>query len=360
MNLSEMDALADWVYQHVVRLGLVERYDGLLHKFREMSKGEPSSFREETEELEYRFRLIEEQMVGLNQSQLEILRAFGIEPYIGRKGLIKLEDLLFREGLNIDEVKEELSAAIRRLSEGLKRIANIQTALDGVNLKGPEYSSEESIIRIYFAGGAGIKNIVDLKTWGNKWHEIGRGIAMAHDKAPESVRITGAGQGSLYIELAAFSAFALTIARASKTISEALKNYYEAMKFRAEANRIYNEDEDVQKLLEQKEKEIHESIVEKVVSTIKEQIQSEREITQDALKPLDYAVRNLVSFYEGGGDLEFINAQLMSAENEEQGTTFFELTREIRMLREQTKLLEHDSQNQQPKENPDSTNDDAD
>jgi hypothetical protein len=60
-----------------------------------------------------------------------------------------------------------------------------------------------------------MSNVADFRKWGTFWFEIGRGVAMAHNAAPEEIKIVGATKGSIIIELAVVSDIAVTISQSN-------------------------------------------------------------------------------------------------------------------------------------------------
>jgi hypothetical protein len=91
------------------------------------------------------------------------------------------------------------------------------------------------LVRVAFTHEASISNVVDLKTWSNIWHDIGRGIAMIHDAPPEEIQVVGASRGSVVLDLAVAYGIAATI---SKIILEALKVTEKVLDIRKKAEEI--------------------------------------------------------------------------------------------------------------------------
>ena len=127
----------------------------------------------------------------------------------GEAAVGRIEDFLFRNALDIATVLGRVEEALRAVQDGCRKSDEIKASLEDCVPSETELP-DEILIRVSFTNAASISNIVDLKRWSREWHDIARGIAMAHGASPESIRVVGAGKGSIVVDLAVIYAIAKT------------------------------------------------------------------------------------------------------------------------------------------------------
>lgn len=69
-------------------------------------------------------------------------------------------------------------------------------------IKKPRVSADSFLLTISFTHAASITNVVELKRWAGNLHDIMRGIVMASNNAPETVKLLRTSPGSVIIDLA--------------------------------------------------------------------------------------------------------------------------------------------------------------
>ena len=199
-------------------------------------------------------------------------------------------------------------------------------------------------MRVGFTGLATMANIKDFKNWGNIWYEIGWGIAIAHNLSPEDVKI----EGSIIIELVVVAAIATT---ASRIIISALKVAEKVLDIRKKAEEIRGlklKNEQLANDIEKEAEEEKKSGIEEVTANAVKQLKLKKEGEGDKVKALDTAVKDLVSFIEKGGVIDFVLPK--NEEKPEEGTEreYDDLRiafQEIRRIENKLAWLEHkDSQ----------------
>lgn len=220
MNVSELFDLTTWIDEYVDQADIVSKYSNVQEALQRYAQPNEvgSSFEEDKESL---FEAIQAApLLSLSKDQLTFLESLGIAPYLGIAGRKYLEDLLFRNVIDVATSAEKVQEIVTSLQSGLIKAKKIQEGLSEC-VTPEEYEEKgEVLIRVSFAGNASLVNVTDFKEWGKVWYEIGRGIAMAHDKTPEDIRIVGATKGSIIIELAVLASIAGTT---SFIIMEGLK-----------------------------------------------------------------------------------------------------------------------------------------
>ena len=168
---------------------------------------------------------------------------------------------------------------------------------------------------------------------------------MAHNASPEDVKIVGATKGSLIIELATIIKIATT---ASVIILAALKVAEKVLDIRKKAEEIRNMKLINKKLASNMEKEAENEKtvgIEKISADIIIKLKLKRDSEGDKINALDKAVKNLVSFIESGGEVDFIIPEEEVESDEKEGATpnygNLRVTfQEIRQLETKIKLLE--------------------
>jgi hypothetical protein len=64
-------------------------------------------------------------------------------------------------------------------------------------------SDGEASLRVTFQGDASISDMAKLNHWAKTWFSISRGFALATHRSPEDIRISGAGNGSIFFDIIA-------------------------------------------------------------------------------------------------------------------------------------------------------------
>jgi len=220
----------------------------------------------------------------------------------------------------------------------------IKAGLEEIVLEEEYESEDEVLIRVSFTGQATMSNVTDFKNWGNIWHEIGRGIAMAHNASPEDVKIIGATNGSIIIELATFAGIATTT---SGIILAALKVTEKVLDIKLKAEEIKNLKLKNRKLATDMEKEAEnekKTGIEEISADIVKQLKLKPDTEGDKITALKKAVKNLVNFIESGGEVDFVIPEIAESDEDEAISSNYGNLRityqEIRQLEAKIKLLE--------------------
>lgn len=248
---------------------------------------------------------------GLTNEQERMLSKLEISHYIGSEGVANLENLLFRNSLDIATATAEVNTIHSKLDQAIRKSDQLKVnlaSLVDVDEDDPD-EDDQVIMRVHFQNDVSLNNLTDLKKLGNIWWEIGRGIAMAHDKAPEDVKIVGAQKGSIIIELAVIAAIATTT---STIILSALKVADRVLTIRKKAEEIKALKLGNQKLEAELDKEADKEKKEGLESITKE-ISVSLNINQNGdgekLKVLEKSVKNLIEFVEKGGEVDFYSPE---------------------------------------------------
>jgi hypothetical protein len=349
MNVSELFGLTEWVSREIEKPGIVKKYQDLhaiLNKNAQPNQ-QKTPFSSQHTVLTEALKSVP--LASLTKDQLLFLRDLGIADAVGPEGVEQLEDILYKNSLDIATATQKLSEIFNRLSNGIGKSNNIKVGLTGCVVEEEYEADGEILMRVSFAGNAAMSNVTDFKKWGNSWYEIGRGIAMAHDAAPEDVKIIGATKGSVILELAVVAGIATTV---SGIILSALKVAEKVLEIQKKAeelrglklsNKLLAGEVDAAAGAEK------ETGIKKIITATLKQIglaeTTDKGITNgDKVSALKKAVTNLVDFIEFGGEVDFIIPDEETEGNEDNSVTpkYGNLRvcfQEIRQLESKLKLL---------------------
>jgi len=348
MNVSELYDLTYWIDEEIVNTEIPEKYQQLHQILHQNSQpnNQNQPFESQKDDLLKAIKAVP--LTQLTKEQLVFLRALGIAQAVGKEGTRTIEDVLYRNVLDIATSVNKIQQIHQKLKEGIKTSNQIKTGLNEC-IAPEEYEiDKEVMIRVTFTGNATMSNVSDFKKWGNTWHEIGRGIAMAHNAAPEDIRIIGATKGSVTIELATSPEIAITT---SMIILFALELAQKILDIRKKAEEIKNlqlQNKQLAKDIKKEATKAKQAGVDQICERLMVELTIEKDGNGDKAIALDKAVKDLIDFIEFGGEVDFIvpdeNDDEDNEEGEEVSRPEYEKLRntitDIRLLEDKLKLLE--------------------
>lgn len=344
MNVSELYELTEWIEEEIKDAGIVGLYQQLhsiLKRHTQPNQAKPT-FEDQRKELISALK--EVPLLRLSGEQKDFLENMGIAEAVGQAGISKVEDILFRNVIDVSNSVQELSEIINKLNSAITKSDQLKSCLHGnVSYEGYE-TDDKVLIRVTFDHGASISNVKDFKSWASVWYDIGRGIAMAHGQTPEDIDVVGAGKGSIIIELAVAAAIAKTT---SSIIMEGLKVAERVIKIRQESEKLKGMQLSNKKLAldlakeAEKEKNVG---IEKVIETAVQESNLNQENEGDKVTALGNSVKKLVSFVENGGVVDFVVPDTPedkeTEESKKQKEELSSAFQEIRKLERKIALLE--------------------
>jgi hypothetical protein len=349
MNVSELFDLTYWVTDQIATKQIPRKYQMLQQILQQHSLANQQKQPFDSEKNDLIEAINNVPLRQLTKDQLIFLRELGIGQGVGEEGVNTIEDILFKNVIDVATSAKKLQEIHQKLLDGIKKSDQIKSGLDGcVSQEGYE-EENEILIRVSFAGDASMSNVTDFKKWGSTWFDIGRGIALAHNATPEEVKIIGATKGSIVIELAVIASLATTI---SGIILAALKVAEKVLDIRKKAEEIRSLKLQNKKLANDMEKEADKEKsagIEAISKKIVEELKLKSDGEGDKITALEKAVKNLVSFIESGGEVDFILPEEEETENagtEHEDSDYGDLRvtfQEIRQLESKLKLLESKS-----------------
>lgn len=306
MNVSELFELTTWIDEHVRDPDLVSKYSTLQSALQQYAQPNQAGASFESEKDDLIASIENAPLLSLTKDQVEFLESLGIAQYLGPGGKKHLEDLLYRNVIDVANSAQKVQEVVASLQEGLQKAEQIQQGLEECVSPESYENQGEVLIRVTFTGGAPLSNVTEFKDWGKIWYEIGRGIAMAHDKSPEDIRIVGAARGSVVIELAALASIAGTT---SYIIMEGLKVAEKILDLRLKSEQLREMKLKNEKLageIESAAEEEKEAAAERIAQEAAAKIKLDRSKDAEKITVLEKSVTHLLNFVENGGEVDFV------------------------------------------------------
>lgn len=310
MEIQELLSVSHWIDKNIVQTLVDNKYQQLLSVLKqhvnERNNQLKPEFNTQKNDLIDTIKVIT--TIGLTNKQERILNKIGILNHVGEVGVSKIEDVLFRNNLDIETATTKVGLILQQITSALvtsKQIKTCLTPLIEIDETEDEIESYDVIVRVHFHKDVSINNISDFKRWGSIWYDIGRGISMAHDFAPEDIKVIAAQKGSIIMVLAVTAAIATTT---STIILSALKVADRVLTIRKKAEEIKNLKLSNKKLEIDLEKEADKERKEGL-EAITKQLSVSLNINQNGdgekVIALEKSVRNLIDFVEKGGEVDF-------------------------------------------------------
>ena len=305
MNVSELYALTGWITNEIAAAHIPGKYKALLDILQQHTEpsGQRGPFEDEKNALMDAIGSVP--LHGLTMDQLAFLSVLGIAEAVGAKGVEAIEDILFKNVLDVATSAQKLQQIHHAIQKGMDKADQIRAGLEGCVTREAYEEQDDVLIRVCFTGDASMANVVDFMNWGATWHDIGRGIAAAHNAAPEDVRVVGATRGSVVMELAVTSVIART---ASSIILSAYRVAEKVLGLRKKAEEIQSMELSNTKLADVLKEEADSEKSAGIHAISDETIQGlEIKATEgDRIAAISVAVESLVSFLEAGGEIDFV------------------------------------------------------
>lgn len=313
MQVKELLELTTWIDKNIKTPDVAKKVQAL-HQVLEQNKNVRNNQQQQPFE-DQKNKLIKTiegiDTVSLTNEQERMLSRMGILNNIGPSGVKKVEDILFRNSLDIatasNKIKEMFDQVSNATNTSDQLKNNLFPLVEGEDTDSDSPDSSDVIMSVRFQNEVSLSNVTDFKRLGSSWWEIGRGIAMAHGCAPEDVRIVGAQKGSIVVELAVIAAIATTtstIILAALKVAErvlSIRKQVEEIKGLKLSNKKF--EAELEKEAEKEKKEGLERITKEVAGALNINQNGDGE----KYKVLEKSVKNLVDFVEKGGEVDFFS-----------------------------------------------------
>jgi len=349
VQVKELLQLTHWIDEHIKAGNVAEKYQQLqaiLQRNVSTRANQPQQpFKDQKDAVIGSIKDISTGM--LTNEQERMLDTLCIERHLGSHGIEKLEDILFRNGLDIATAAAEVAIIQQEIENGVRQSDQLKENLTPLIVEDDDDEEKENndvVMRIHFQNDVAMNNLSDFKKWGSTWWDIGRGIAMAHDRTPEEIRVVGAQKGSIIIELAVFAGIAATT---STIILSALKVADLVLTIRKKGEELKALKLNNKKLEDEFEKE-----------AVKAKTQGLKNITQEMsitlningngdgekLRVLEKSVKSLIDFVEKGGEVDFYTDDENISEDNRQEIEQLKVNfSEIKKLEQRVLAIEHNN-----------------
>lgn len=345
MNIDELNALTSWVEDNIVVKKIPEKYQALQQKLQQSTRQNQQNQPFDAERDDLLEALKSVPLDQLSVDQVDFLDRLGIARNVGSAGVASVEDLLYKNVLDAATSAKELAAMHKELKEGIEKTSQIRSGLSGC-VDPATVVDAGILVRVAFAHDTAISNVVDLKKWSAIWHDIGRGVAMINDAAPENVRVVGAKKGSIVIELAVTYMIARTV---TDIIMLVLKVTEKVVSIRRKAEEVRGlglKNDKIARELDKEADDHKKDSGEEITETIIGRLGKDKAGQGDKSTALQKAIKNLIDFLEKGGEVDCVVPDGEADEEEgENGAGDLDSIRnasqEIRRLERRIKQLEH-------------------
>lgn len=87
----------------------------------------------------------------------------GIGPNVGRRAVEDLEDILFRNVIDLATAVRKVQQKIEAITAGIQKSDQLHAGLSDIVIPEEATEGSEVIVRVHFSHEASISNVVDLK-----------------------------------------------------------------------------------------------------------------------------------------------------------------------------------------------------
>jgi len=301
MYIQELYALTLWVQEEVVKKQILQKYQQLVKVLTENNQPNRQKQPFDAQKIALFEALNNMNLIVLNEEQQVFLNKLNILNIFGKTAVEELEDILYKNALDIATATKKINEKYILLNQGIARINKIKEGLAGL-VEIEEHIIDKAIIRVHFDHDASINNITDFKKWSATWYEISRGITMVHGASPEDISVIGANKGSIIIELATAYAITKTLSEIILKVLKVVEKVYDIRKKAEEIRGMKLSNDKIANELEKEANNIKKTDVEAIVDSISEtESVSDGEIKTNLSK----AITKLLDFVDKGGEIDF-------------------------------------------------------
>lgn len=305
MQVTELLALTEWIQSEVREAGIPGLYQALQTKLHSNAQGQAQQpFEEEKDALFNGLRAA--RLQDLTNEQVRFLDCIGIGPYLGTRGVQDVEEILVRNPLDLATVASRLTERLGSIQEGIERAQRLAQDLGDCVVESESLREGDVLVRVTFAGDAAIDNVVDLKKWSEVWHGIARGITMAHGESPDDIRVIGATQGSIILDLATPETFAVTV---TGIVYGALKVAEKVVQIQKQAHEVKGlklANQKIARDLETEAKQVEKAGADEVTAEFTAKLRIDATKSGDVVTALGKAITDLVRFLRQGGEVDCV------------------------------------------------------
>lgn len=286
---------------------------------------------------------------ALSKEQLKLLSALGALSYLGEYGVDFLKEIESKTGIDAATATQNVENAQGILGSALDRSESIISALEDIKTittEDREIANDLALVRVEFKDEASITNVVELKSWSSTWHDIARGITMALNDAPESVKVVGATNGSIIMELGVTYAAAKLITGIVNQVISTAAQFTELQIAREELRKKHLINDQLEKGFKDKIDSIKNANLDSITQKTKKS--TDGEIENDVEIALRKSISQLLDFHEKGGEVDCVPPETTDkTEQQEELTSLRKSVENLRVAQKELKRLNHQQNIQQ-------------
>jgi hypothetical protein len=307
MNVEELASLSEWVQREITGRRIPDLYQALYGQIQAIAGGTQPRPAFEAQKMELYTALREIDLSKLSVDQVRFLEKLKLAEYVGERGVEKIEEILTSDPMDVATAATKLKAFVKAGAQAVAKSNAVKETLTGLlDSTTTTLAPGEVLVRVAFTGDAAMRNVVDFKKWGAEWHDIARGIAMAHNTAPEDIRVVGAKTGSIILELAAVYLIAKTV---SAILLESLKVADQVLTLKkkaAELTAMKLQNAKIALDLAKEADDYKAAQVEQIAGRVAAELKLNAKAEGDKISSLTGSIRKLISFIEDGGEVDCV------------------------------------------------------
>ena len=343
MNVSELLGFTRWMAEH----GEAARgkYDALTSVLsHNASQPQKQPVEEPLEDLLETLKSLPLQQLTLEQAGM--LGPLGVDGFVGREGVNFVDQTVRAGDYDPATAASRIAEARDAIDQAISKMRDIQHALENLDFidEIDAIDAEGITLRLQFKNEASISNVVDLKDWSDKWHDIIRGVALCVDQAPEQARVVGATNGSLILVLSGTLAVVKLMALMAKHVTSIIKQGFDIAGAAEDLKQKKLLTEAIEQDLQRQREEIDRDGVQKIVDAIQEELAVDLDGEKGAA--LRRSVEKYLEFNKRGGELDFVSppeeaggGEMAGGMDADEITDFRRIVEEVRTTRAELMML---------------------
>lgn len=349
MQVEELYDLTNWVISRIAEEQIVQKYQQLHAVLQQNAQAnqQKQPFEDQKEALIQAIGSVP--LDQLSKGQIDALGQLGIAQNVGSEGVALIEDVLFKNAIDIANAAQRINKCIVDLSQGIQWSQQEKELLNRIITSDSVATIEDKVLlRVHFAGDARVENLTELRDWSKTWWDIGRGISMAYDQSPEAIAVVGASKGSIIVSLVTAYGIAKTVSGIIFASLKVVEKYYEIKRKAQEVRALEIGNDKAEKELEKAAQAHKDAGVESIVKQTIKELGLDARNEGDKVNELTSATKKLVDFIVKGGEVDFVvpddeegepDSESKDAEVRSDLRVRFQ---EVRKLEREVKQLEHE------------------
>lgn len=308
MNITELYRLTEWIRANIQGRNIPNKYQELYNLVHRNSQPNQAKVPFEDQRADLEKTISELPLFELSNEQRELLARLEISQYVGETGVTTLNDLFTRQALDIVTVANRLQQTIEKINSGIARANNIGNGLKDI-VDTTKVPQSMPILRVTFTRDASIQDVTELESWSKVWSSIGRGVAMTLGMAPQDLKVVGASEGSIVLELtshveiiAIFNFIVMAALHHAKDFLQIRKLSAETKKAKIEAKTAELFQEKLRAELDNARK----NSADQIATEVLKQFPSDKARTGEVNTALSLSIRELIKFMEKGGQVDCV------------------------------------------------------